>query len=429
MELIKKFRNESSLTAREGIKWLLLGSIIGVTGGAIGAAFHREITLASNLRTNYPWLLYTLPLLGCVIVALYQMEHMLPDRGTNRILDSVMNNEPIPRRVCILMFVCTVLTQLGGGSAGREGAALQIGGSVGSFFSHRLGGRWLSRRSQRMGIMCGMASVFSGLFGTPLTATFFTMEVTRIGELPHLALVPCMIASFVAYYTSIALGGHATRITMVVMEQLTPGLMLRAALLGAACGLVALLFCTANHEIAKLYARYLPNPYMRVIAGGLMVIALTKLVGTTAYNGAGMELVTRAELGLSNWYSFLLKILFTAITLGAGFKGGEIVPCFAVGALFGCAAAPVLDMEPTMAAAIGMVAVFCGAVNCPVASLLLGLEVIGGSVYLPVFAAACAMSLFFSGPCSLYASQQHRYPRLDQQGKVKDDEKPPIIRE
>ena len=153
MKVVNKFCGGAGEILHEAAKWLLLGGVIGLVGGVIGALFHHEIGLASALRAAHPWLLYTLPLLGCVIVALYRWGHMLPDRGTNRILDSVMNNEPIPKRVCGLMFVCTALTQLGGGSAGREGAALQIGGSVGSFFSHRLGKRWLPRRSQRIGIL------------------------------------------------------------------------------------------------------------------------------------------------------------------------------------------------------------------------------------------------------------------------------------
>ena len=414
MEEIKKFRREAVLTLREGLKWLVLGGVIGVVGGVIGALFHHEIGLASSLRLAHPWLLYTLPLIGCVIVALYQWGNMLPDRGTNRILDSVRHNEPIPKRVSALMFVCTALTQLGGGSAGREGAALQIGGSVGSFFSHRLGKKWLPERSQRMGIMCGMAAVFSGLFGTPLTAAFFVMEVTEIGALPQLAVVPCMIASFAAYYAAMLAGGSATSITMIALEPLTGVLLLKAAVLGAGCGLTALLFCKANHFSGKIYAKYIKNPYIRVITGGCLIILLTLLVGSRTYNGAGMELVTLAEQGDARWYSFLLKILFTAVTLGAGFKGGEIVPCFAVGALFGGAFAPVLGIEPALGAAVGMAAVFCGSTNCLIASLLLGLEVCSGSAYLPVFAVACAVSLFVSGPCSLYASQKRIYPRLDQ---------------
>lgn len=413
MKVVNKFCGGAVEILHEAIKWLLLGGVIGLVGGVIGALFHHEIGLASALRTAHPWLLYTLPLLGCVIVALYQWGNMLPDRGTNRILDSVMNNEPIPKRVCGLMFVCTALTQLGGGSAGREGAALQIGGSVGSFFSHRLGKRWLPRRSQRIGIMCGMTAVFSGLFGTPLTAVFFVLEVCEIGAMPQLAVIPCMIAAFVASYASLLVGGSATRITMVAMEPLTALLMLKAVVLGIGCGLVAMLFCEANHGAGKVYAKYIKNPYIRVVTGGCAVILLTWLVGATTYNGAGMELVSLAEHGGASWYSFLLKILFTAVTLGAGFKGGEIVPCFAVGALFGGAFAPLLGVEPALGAAVGMAAVFCGSTNCLVASLVLGLEVCGGSAYLPVFAAACAVSQFVSGPCSLYASQKRVHPRLD----------------
>lgn len=397
----------------EIIKWMLMALIIGATGGLVGTVFHHGLTTAAELRAGHPWLLYTLPLLGVVIIFCYHRLGMQTDRGTNRVLDSVRKNEPIPLRVGFLMFISTILTQLGGGSAGREGAALQIGGSIGSFFSHHAGIRLkLPERSQKVGVMCGMSAVFSALFGTPLTATIFSIEVAEVGMMDHLGLFPCLFSSLIAFWISQSLGGEQTAFRLTSQISITQNLVGKVIVLAFICAFVSILFCFIMHHARPIYNRITQNSYLRVILGGSIVVIVSLVLGTTEFNGAGMNIVENAIQGKAEWYTFALKLLLTAVTLGASYKGGEIVPSFAVGASFGCAVAAALQMDPSLASALGLVGVFCGVVNCPFTSMLLSLELFG-SEYLLLFAIVCAVSLLFSGSCSLYSSQRILKDKFD----------------
>lgn len=230
----------------------------------------------------------------------------------------------------------------------------------------------------------------------------------------HAAMFPCLTAALTAYAVSVALGVSPTRFA-VEMPELRVGMMLRMAVLAALCALVSVLFCMVMHFFEHLMARRLANPWLRAMVGGFAVIALTCLCGTTDYNGAGMEVVAAAvERGTAHPAAFLLKLLFTAITLAAGFKGGEVVPSFFVGAAFGCVAGPLLGIPPGAAAAVGLVAVFCGVTNCPLASTLLSIELFGdgGLLY---FALACVVSYMLSGYSGLYSSQTILYSKLKAQ--------------
>ena len=397
----------------ESLKWVVMSLLIGIPCGLLGTLFHHSLRKANALRAAHPWLLFTLPLIGALIILLYHSCGMHTDRGTNRILDSVRKNEPVPLRVGFSMFISTILTQLGGGSAGREGAALQIGGSIGSLFSHKIGSRFdLPERSQKVGVMCGMGAFFSALFGTPLTATVFSIEVAEVGHMEHLGLLPTLLSSLIAYSISKLLGGE--HIVLLVTSQLTstPTVMLSTAVLALLCAFVSILFCFVMHHARAAYNLVTTNSYLRVILGGIIVIAVTLFLDTPAFNGAGMNLVEEAVAGNSHWATFLIKLLLTAVTLGAGFKGGEIVPSFAVGASFGCVVAPLLGLDASLGAALGMVAVFCGVSNCPFASIFLGVELCG-SRYVVLFAIVCAVSLLFSGNCSLYSSQRILNDKFD----------------
>lgn len=417
MDLQRKFNDWASAIKMYGyeiLKWVVMSAYIGGLGGFVGVWFHHGISIANEQRAEHPWLLYLLPLLGLVIVYLYRRCGMPTDRGTNRIIDSVRENEPIPLRVAFLMIVSTILTQLGGGSAGREGAALQIGGSIGSSFSHHAGKMLkLPPRSQQVGVMCGMSALFTALFGTPITAVIFCLEVAEPGYMSHLALLPCLLSALVAFAVAGFFGGEVTRVDVVHGIPVTAPLMLRAFALALLCALVSIFFCWLLHEVGHLYGHALPNPYIRVVVGGCLVIGLSLLLGTTDFTGAGMNLVHAAAAGNAHWYTFLLKMLFTATTLGAGYKGGEIVPSLAIGASFGCVLGGLLGIDPSLAAALGMVAVFCSVVNCPLASIFLGLELCGGTEYLLPFAIVTSVSMLFSGKCSLYSAQRIFRDRVD----------------
>ena len=300
-----------------------------------------------------------------------------------------------------LIFVATFLTHLLGGSAGREGAALQLGGSLGSDIGRLLK---LSEDDRRTLTMVGMGALFAALFGTPLTATVFVMEVLCMGHMVYSSFVPCIVASLTAFGVSLLLHMEPEGYTLAVVPGLNWLSALQVTGLAALCAVLSVIFCAVMHVSGHCFKKWMKNPYVRAIAGGAAIIALTLLVGTRDYNGAGAQVIERAIEGQARPQDFLLKLIFTAITLGCGYKGGEIVPTFFVGATFGCVVGPLLGMNPGFAAAIALVATFCGNTNCPVASVFLGIELFGGQA-VPLFALACAVSYMLSGYSSLYHKQ------------------------
>jgi len=387
----------------------ILAVLIGLLVGAVGVAFHYGIDLATELRQEHHWLLCLLPLGGLAIVLLYRVCGMEKDQGTNLVLVAVREHEPMRLRTAPLIFLSTVLTHLVGGSAGREGAALQLGASIASKLGHRLG---LEPGEGRILTVCGMAAAFSALFGTPLTAMLFSMEVVSVGVMYYAALVPCTVSALAAFQVAQAMGLHQSPGYEIGLEAaLGPVTMVQAAALGILCALVSILFCQAVHTAPKLYARFLPNPLLRAAAGGALVLVLTLLVGSQDYNGAGDAVIRRMLAGETIPAAFLLKILFTALTLGAGFRGGEIVPALFTGAAFGTLAGPLLGLPHGFGGAMGMAAVFCGATNCPLTSLMLAFELFGGGS-LPLCALCCGVSYMLSGYYGLYSEQKIVYSKF-----------------
>ena len=406
MEQLRKYIEHMGPYAAALLKWIVVGGLVGGVGGVVGALFHLGVNYATSVRLAHPWVLYLLPLGGLVIAGLYRL-CKLEGKGTNAVIESVHFGSDVPVLLVPLIFVSTVITHLCGGSAGREGAALQIGGGIGYRTGRLL---HLGEKDLPLATLCGMSGVFSALFGTPLTATVFALEVISVGVLYYAGLVPCITAAMTGYLISLLLGVPPTRFT-VAMPALDAWTMLLVLVLAILCALVSILFCRGLHITEHLAARLVKNSYLRAAAGGVVIIALTLLLGTTDYNGAGMDVIQRALNGQANGWAWLLKLLFTAITIGCGFKGGEVVPSFFVGAAFGCWMGTLLGLPPAFAAAIGLVAVFCGAVNCPIASVVLSVEMFGaeGMLY---FAMACAISYVLSGYCGLYSSQTILYSKL-----------------
>ncbi len=391
------------------LRWLLVSGLTGVACGLVGAAFYYVVSFVTAARQAHGWLLFCLPLAGLFIVWSYRVLGMENDSGTNQIIASVRSGEKPPLRLALLIFVSTALTHLTGGSAGREGAALQIGGSVAASIGRLLR---LGERNMNLIVMCGMSAVFTALFGTPLSATVFSLEVVSVGIVHYSALFPCLLASLVTTGVTRLLGVHPEGYVLMGGPALDWQFMLRTGLLAVACALLSMAFCVLMHKTNHLYKKYLSNQYLRVLAGAAILIVLTLLVGSRDYNGAGGNVIEAALAGHAVPYAFLLKMLFTAVTLGAGFRGGEIVPTFFVGATFGCAAAPLLGLDPAFGGAIGMIALFCGVTNCPLASIFLSIELFGSSHVL-FFALACALSYLLSGKFSLYSAQKIVYSKLE----------------
>ena len=387
------------------LKWMVLGGVIGLVGGIIGSLFHIGVDTATQLRLAHPWVLYLMPVGGLAIVGLYRLTKT-EGKGTNDIIASVHFGEQVPGLLVPVIFVSTVITHLCGGSAGREGAALQIGGGIGYQAGRLLR---LGEKDLPLATLCGMSGVFAALFGTPLTATVFALEVISVGVLYYAGLVPCLTAALTGYLVSVLMGVPPTRFTVTV-----PGLEVRTMLLvmvlALLCAVVSILFCRGLHGVEHLLKRTLKNPYLRVAVGAAVLIGLTLLTNGD-YNGAGMEVIGRAIAGQADPWAWVWKLLFTAITIGCGFKGGEVVPSFFVGAAFGCVAAGWLGLPAGFGAAMGLVSVFCGAVNCPLASIILSVELFGSGDLL-YFAMACSISYLISGYCGLYSSQTILYSKL-----------------
>lgn len=404
---IRKQLRLTGLYAAALAKWLLLSAAVGILCGGIGAVFHLGVHYAAQTRAAYPWLLWCLPLAGLAIVGSYKLMGT-EGMGTNDIIDAVHDDKRLPAALLPSIFLGTLLTHLCGGSAGREGAALQIGGTIGQWTGRLLR---LDDQDLRVATLSGMAACFSALFGTPLTAVIFAVMGISIGTLYHTALLPCLLSALAAFGVSLALGVEPTRFSVAAPE-IAASTFLRVLLLSVLFALVSILFCSFIHATEHWMQRRIANPWLRVAAGGFAIIALTYLAGTRDYNGAGMEVIAAAvEQGTARPAAFLLKLLFTAVTLAAGFKGGEVVPSFFVGAAFGCVAAPLVGLPAGFGAALGLVSVFCGVTNCPVASVFLSVELFGADG-LWYFALACGISYMLSGYSGLYSSQTILYSKL-----------------
>lgn len=389
------------------LKWLLLAVVVGCIAGAFSTLFSFVLKAVTGYRKAHLWTFFLLPLFGLCIVFLYE-KFGKDDGGTNQVLSTVRSQDDVPWRSGPLIFISTALTHLAGGSAGREGAAIQLGGSIANLL-----GRWihLDEEDRHVIVMCGMSAAFSALFGTPMAAAVFSLEVVSVGVMYYTALMPCMIASLIASQFAAGMGVTPESFHVVDIPALSLETGLKMVIVAVGCAVVSIIFCMVLNAVAGLYAKWLKNPYIRVVVGACLVIAVTLLLRTDEYMGSGAELIAKAvETGQTNTFAFLWKIILTALTMRAGFRGGEIVPSFCVGATFGCVMGNLLGLSPSICAACGMAAVFCGVTNCPITSILIAFEMFGFrgvSFYL----IAVSISYAASGYYGLYKNQTIVYSK------------------
>ena len=408
MNILKNNLTNSFKYLKTLIKWLAISLVVGALGGVIGSIFHISIDYATELREEKAWLLYLLPLGGLVIAGIYHIFKSKGSLDTNRVLDAAAKEEKVPLVMAPLIFISTCITHLLGGSAGREGAALQLGGSIGYNTGKLLR---LNKGDMHIITMSGMSAVFAALFGTPVTAAFFSLEVSRVGVMHYGSLVPSVMSALAASYIAKGFGLHPVHFDGVVLDSISAFGIGRIIAISVLCAIVGILFCTSIKYTEKLFEKAAPSRYVRAFAGGVILIALTLIAGTRDYNGAGMDVITKAIGGNVKYEAFILKIIFTSVTIAAGFKGGEIVPAFFIGSSFGCVAGYILGFDPAFAAAMGFIAVFCSVTNCPTASLILSIEVFGGENIL-IFALVCGVSYMMSGYSGLYKSQSIAFSKL-----------------
>ena len=382
-------------------KWAVLGVLMGSIGGVLGAVFHHALHFVTHLRLEHNWLVYLLPIGGLLSVAWYRLLKLKKNRGTNEIIDAVLDGEELKPQIAPGIFGAAMLTHLFGGSAGREGAALQLGGSVASGLAKMFR---LERDDRRVLVMAGMSAVFAGLFGTPLTAALFCMEFESVGTIFSPALLPCYLAAFTASSVSARMGVHAEGLPLDTAAVLSLNNLWAYLLLAVLISLLGITMCKVFHEAEHLAAHHVKSPWVRIFAGGVLIALMTTLAGDHRFNGAGMDMALEAVAGHADWYSFAVKMLFTAVTLAAGFKGGEIVPTFCIGATFGCVVGGLLGLDAGICGALGLIGLFCCATNSPLASIVLSIEMFGGA-NLHLFALVCVICFVLSGHSGLYASQ------------------------
>lgn len=408
------------------LKWLLLGVPVGLAVGSACALFLWTLEFATQTRMVYPTLLYGLPLAGMAIAWMYATFGKDVEAGNNLIVDEI--HEPgggVPLRMAPLILISTIVTHLFGGSAGREGTAVQMGGSLASGLSRLLPG--LTRTDVRILLMTGISAGFGGVFGTPIAGTIFAMEVLIIGRMSFMAIVPCLIAALVSDQTCRAWHiGHthyhvATLLQSEVAGPLAPmtfELVCQVVFSGIVFGLVSLLFAELVHGLHQLWKRSIPWAIGRPAVGGLLVIGLVWCLGTRDYLGLGVSsddphavtIVRCFQAGGAHSWSWLAKVIFTAITLSSGFKGGEVTPLFFIGAALGNTLAVMLGAPVDLFAALGFLAVFAGATNTPIACTFMGVELFGGE-FIVYYAIACSLAYLFSGHSGIYLSQRIGHPK------------------
>lgn len=389
------------------VKWLFFSSIIGIIIGLVGALFHILLNLATTFRKEHDFMIFLLPIAGLIIIALYHLCGYKKSRGTNLVISAIQENDHIPFKMAPLIIISTFLTHLCGGSAGREGAALQVGGSIGNTIANLFK---FDEKDTRIMIMCGMSACFGALFGTPVAAAIFSMEVISVGIMYYAALVPCILSALIGSSTSSMFGIGATKFTIGALPQFTAFNVGKIILLACIFAIVSIILCISLHSAGHLYGKYIENQYIRVFAAGLIVMALRFALNTTDYLGAGTDIIEKSFENPSAFYVFALKILFTALTLGGGFKGGEIVPTMFVGATVGSAFSVLFGLPVGLCAACGLVTVFCGVTNCPLTSLIIAIEMFGADS-MKFIAISIAIGYLLSGYYSLYNSQKIVYSK------------------
>ena len=406
------------------MRWALILVPMAALVGTLCAAFLWSLDAVTRLRFASPWLLYLLPVGGFVVGLLYHLTGRSVEGGNNLIVEQI--HEPgggVPLRMAPLIFLGTVVTHLFGGSAGREGTAVQLGGSLASGVGRALK---LDADGTRILLMGGIAAGFGAVFGTPIAGAVFALEVLAIGRVEYRALVPCLVAALVGDGTCLAWGIHHGVYRIATLIPVDALLVAKAGIAGVAFGLVGLVFAEANHALGGWLKRIVPYGPLRPVLGGMAVIALVHLFGTRDYLGLGTLAATPDGLTLASFFgpethlwSWALKLLFTVITLSAGFKGGEVTPLFFIGAALGNALAPMFGVPTGVFAAIGFVALFAGAANTPLACTFMGIELFGAAYAVPI-AVACFVAYLCSGHHGIYLSQRVAVPKVPGAGLTPD---------
>jgi H+/Cl- antiporter ClcA len=435
--MIKKIRTsfEQLNIAAYLLKWTLLVIPVSFVAGSLVALFLWLLDIAIKYRWNHPWLLFFLPIAGIFIYFLYKLVGKNADEGNNLIMDEI--HQPgggVPVRMAPLVLATTIITHLFGGSAGREGTAVQIGGSIAAYFAKIFR---LSAKDVKILLMTGIAAGFGAVFGTPVTGAVFALEVLAIGTIKYDALMPCLIASVLADITCTAWGIHHTQyhinyssegklfLSFFHIDLLLLG---KVIIAGALFGLTSYSFSLLSHAIKKYSNQFIKIKWTIPVVGAILIIAFTYLLGTQDYLSLGVtnpgnnavSIVSSFHEGGATFFSWFWKLLFTAVTLGTGFKGGEVTPLFFIGAALGNTIAMQTGAPVDLMAGLGFIAVFAGATNTPIACTIMGVELFGGT-NVCYYAVACFTAYYFSGHTSIYNAQRLAVSKTSHSGNSKEE--------
>lgn len=415
-----KYSFEQFYIAKHLLRWTMLIFPVAVSVGLVVALFLWLLDIATATRWQNRWLIFLLPVVGIIISWLYRYYGKNADAGNNLIMDEI--HKPgggVPFRMTPLVLFTTVLTHLGGGSAGREGTAVQMGGSISEFFSRRFK---LHNEQRRILLMCGMSAGFGAVFGTPIAGAIFALEVLAIGRIKYDALIPCLIAAIIADITCASCGIHHTQYHIDFVDTgaryfpqiaFDVSLLLKVVVAAVLFGMVGNLFSELSHFIKNKSNLYIPKKWLIPVIGSVLIVGISYLLGTFDYLGLGVtnpgsnsvSIVNAFKAGSTGYLSWFWKLLLTAITLGMGFKGGEVTPLFFIGATLGNAIAVLTGAPIDLFAGLGFIAVFAGATNTPIACTLMGIELFG-SANVIYYAVACFTAYYFSGHSGIYGSQR-----------------------
>lgn len=387
---------------KSALKLIGLYLLTGILSGALGTLFSKTIALVTNIRSQNNFIIYLLPIAGLLIVFMYD-KLKVTGVGTNQVIKNCTGEAELSPLITPAIFLGSAISHLFGASVGREGAALQLGGGLASFLSRTFK---LDATKKQILTYCGMAGLFSAVFGTPFAAFVFTLQIAYVWKIRLNAVLPTLVSSISAYLVAIILGAHAERFTIGIIPSLSSTLILKVIILSSLSAVIAMLFCYSIECFENLFKKLFKNPYFRIVAGGVITVFITVLLKNNDYNGAGVHIIENIfENGTFKAEAFFIKLVLTCIAVASGYKGGEIVPTLFIGATFGSLIASLIGLPVAFGAAVGMTALFSGVTNCPIAAIVLSLELFsgGGAIYMLI---ASIISYALSGNISLYSAQK-----------------------